>query len=203
MRRLLFILCLLLPTPIVADEDALVALGAQLEPLDSLSGEFAQVLYSVDQRELEKSSGRFQLLRPGYLAWHILEPDEQVLLAAGETLWHYDVELETATRRRIPEGNPTSPLTILGGDTRLLGEFYEVQRQSPVSWRLLPRFDDAEFTEVTLEFADGLPVSMAIRDRLGRSTRIDLASLDAGVALEPSDFEFRPPEGVDIYSNEP
>ena len=203
MRIILLALSLMLALPASAENDALAALGERLGGLTSLQGTFRQSLISEQGSALEHSSGRFMLLRPGYLSWHILEPEEQLLIATGETLWHYDVELETVTRRRIPAGNPTSPLTILGGDTESLAEFYAVERRDADSWRLLPRFEGAEFSHVDLGFADGLPVRMSIRDRAGRETLVELVDLDTGQALTPSDFDFTPPPGVDIFSDEP
>jgi chaperone LolA len=191
-------LCLLCAPLCHADTALLEKLGG----FNSLQGRFEQVLYSADGEPLEESSGRFRLLKPGYLSWHILEPDEQLLLAAGETLWHYDVELETATRRFIPEGNPTSPLTILGGDSEALSAWYSIKQLADNRWRLEPNFDDAEFDSVELAFADGLPVEMQIRDKLGRRTVIELAELDIRSRLVPGDFAFEPPDGVDIYRDD-
>lgn len=201
MRRLI-IAALLLLLPRLAAADGLAGLESQLAGVDSLRGRFAQTLVSGSGEILEQSSGSFSLLRPGYLSWHILEPEEQLLLAANETLWHYDVELETATRRRIPVGHPTSPLTILGGDTATLSNWYEVEQLSEGRWRLRPRFDDAEFSAVELGFVDGLPVEMKIIDNLGRTTLIALQSLEPGSELSPSDFLFEPPPGIDIYASD-
>lgn len=193
------LLTLALSQPLLAD-----TLQQSLGNLGSLTGNFEQTLYSGDGEVLEQSSGSFSLLRPGYLSWHILEPDEQLLLAANETLWHYDVELETATRRRIPAGNPSSPLTILGGSSDDLEAAYRIETLGDDRWLLEPLFEDAEFSSVELSFDGGLPVAMRIRDNLGRLTVISLGDLDPAAALSPQDFIFDPPAGIDIYdSDEP
>jgi outer membrane lipoprotein carrier protein len=197
LRALLAVTLLALTTPVPAD-----TLENRLAGVSSLAGRFQQTLFSREGEALEESSGTFSLLRPGYLSWHILEPDEQLLLASNETLWHYDVELETATRREIPAGNPTSPLTILGGDSTVLVQWYRVEQLSEERWQLEPRFEGAEFTSVELGFAGGLPVEMQIRDNLGRSTVISLTELDTREGLSPADFAFEPPAGIDIYSSD-
>ena len=178
------------------------SLQQALGGLERLSGEFEQTLLSTDGEPLESSSGRFRLLRPAYFAWHILLPEEQLLIAAGPTFWHYDVELETVTRRSIDPGNPTSPLAILGGDSSLLERYYRITRLDEQRWALAPTFEDAEFAEVELTVVEGLPTEMRIRDRLGRTTVILLAALAPDTPLQPADFDFEPPAGVDIYSNE-
>lgn len=184
-----------------AEASALDALAERLQALNGVSGNFEQALVAEDGKVLEQSRGDFRMLRPGYLAWHIREPDEQLLMASGETLWHYDVELETATRRSIPVGNPTSPLTILGGNVKLLENYYSVTRSTDDSWTLVPTFEGAEFESVELSFGERWPSQMRIRDRLGRSTRIDLVDVIESDTLTPADFDFRPPDGVDVYDN--
>ncbi len=201
MRGLLLGLALVL-APAFAHADT-AALQQALKGLDSLSGEFQQTLVSEYGKALEQSSGRFSLLRPAYLSWHILAPEEQLLVAADDVFWHYDVELEAVTRRRIDPGNPTSPLAILGGDRAVLDDYYEVTETAPGEFSLLPLFSGAEFMAVELTVVDALPSVMRIHDRLGRTTLIELKSLDASPALAPEDFGFEPPAGIDIYSDEP
>ncbi|MEP5764715.1 MAG: outer membrane lipoprotein chaperone LolA [Halieaceae bacterium] len=184
----------------VADSSA--ALEARLAQVRSLEGDFAQELFGDDGKLLEQSSGRFRLLKPGFFSWHIFQPDEQLLVAAGPSLWHYDVELETATRRDIPAGNPTSPLTILGGDSAELAQHYLVQALGEQSWQLRPRSADAEYSAIAIVFDGELPARMEIEDVLQRRTVIHFSAVQADTALQPADFDFQPPPGVDVYDNE-
>ena len=200
MRQLLLAMLLGLGSALAQADIA--GLQERLAGFTQLSGRFEQVLQSDGGATLESSGGEFALLRPAYLRWHILEPEEQLLVASGDSFWHYDVELETATRRRIDPGNPQSPLAILSGDSAVLSEYYQVESLDASSWTLTPQFADAEFESVTLLFDGDLPIRMDIRDRLGRTSSIQFVELDAGPGLAPGDFSFTPPAGVDIYSDE-
>jgi outer membrane lipoprotein carrier protein len=142
------------------------------------------------------------MLQPNFFAWHIRTPDEQILLAVGGDLWHYDVELETATRRDIPRDSPFSPLAILGGDTAQLRRHYEVLALGKGLWQLKPRFESADFSAIVLEFSAGLPGRMEITDLLERTTEISFADVERNPGLSASDFSFEPPPGVDIYDHE-
>ncbi len=200
MRAILFACCLTLVSGL--SQADVSALQDALKGMDQLSGEFEQTLVSEYGKTLEESSGQFSLLRPAYLSWHILAPEEQLLVAAEDSFWHYDVELETVTRRRIDPGNPTSPLAILGGDSAVLEDFYEVTQTAPGEFSLLPVFAGADFMAVELKIVDQLPTTMRIHDRLGRTTLIRLRGLDPSPSLAPADFAFDPPAGVEIYSDE-
>ena len=149
MRRAIFLLCLLASLA-RADTAALQALQAQLSGIDSLRGGFQQQLISMEGKELEQSSGNFRLLQPGYFAWHILRPDEQLLLAAEGDLWHYDVELETATRREIGETERRGPLAILSGDGGNLEAHYHIEQTGSDTYRLQPKGTNTDFTALSL-----------------------------------------------------
>lgn len=201
MRKLLLPLLLCFGSAFSQADSA--GLQHALAGLDQLSGDFQQTLLSEAGEALESSSGEFRLLRPAYFAWHILEPEEQLLIASGAVFWHYDVELETVTRRSIDPGNPTSPLAILSGDSDTLENYYEVTQLEDGRWSLEPSFDGAEFAAVELSIENDLPTEMRIRDRVGRTTLILLTAQPPATPLQPADFDFQPPAGVDLYSDEP
>ena len=200
-RHLLLALTVLVTSP-NSYGDALAELSARLAPLQTLEGEFLQETRSAAGETLEQTRGRVRLLRPAYFSWHIETPEEQLLVASGSSLWHYDVELETATRRTLDPASPTNPLTILGGDTAILGEHYRVERIGDNSWRLFPLFETGEFTAVELIFEAALPSRMSVRDALDRESVITFTGLAGNPALSPADFEFLPPPGVDVYDSE-
>ena len=179
----------------LANEQVLQSLAA----IDQLQGEFQQTLYDEDGAALELSSGEFALLQPEYFSWHILAPDEQILVASPGSLWHYDVELETATHRSLDVLSDSSPIAILGAEPERVLEQYRVENAGGDAWRFFPRFDGADYLYLTLHLDDGKPQILEIADRLGRNTIILFSALDSESLLEPADFQFAPPAGVDIY----
>jgi outer membrane lipoprotein carrier protein len=187
------------PAVPAGDEPARAALQAMLKGLHSLQGRFEQEVRATDGELLDSSAGQFRLLQPGYFSWHIESPDEQLLLAANNSLWHYDVELETATRRDITGAEAGSPLAILSGDERSLREHYRVEQLAEAQFRLYPYSTRASFYSVTLDFSDGLPVAMTVVDRLQQETRIQFNQLESNPGLSADDFLFTPPAGVDVY----
>jgi outer membrane lipoprotein carrier protein len=200
--RLLLAIALLTASLCQAQSAPLVDLQQRLAGIESLSGTFRQTLVSMEGEPLEHSSGHFRLLQPAYFSWQIELPDQQLLLAAQGVLWHYDVELETVTRRNIPPDNPYSPLEILAGDSQTLGEYYQVESLGPDSWRLLPNFESGDFLAITLKFNGQLPLSMDVLDPLQRVTQIVFGQLEHNPGLSAADFVFVPPDGVDVYSHE-
>lgn len=199
MIRYLFLCWLALsPLFVTAATDEAGELLAALDPIVSLQGDFRQQLFDDADELLEESSGRFRLLRPGYFAWDIQQPDSQLVIADPNYLWHYDRDLATVTRRPVSSSAQLSPLQVLGGRDEALREGYVVTSPAAGQFVLTPRDTQAEFREVGLRLSDGKLTGMEIRDRLGQRVLIEFSAVDSTTRLQPADFQFEPPEGVDL-----
>ncbi len=105
----LCLLPLLLQGTAVRAQDATDALLESLSGMQQLTGRFRQRQYDENGQVVMESLGRFRLLRPGYFAWDIESPGSQLVLADPGGIWHYDRDLETASRRPLDSGE--GPLT--------------------------------------------------------------------------------------------
>ena len=171
---------------------------ARLDSIERLQGSFQQQQYGDDGTVLLASSGTFRILRPGYFAWDINEPDSQLVLADPEFLWHHDRDLETVTRRPV-SGEQMAPLQVLGGDDQLLRERFQVSSDGDDRFTLVPAAGDPGFRELTLVFTDGQLSSMEIIDRLKQRVSVQFSDLDTASALTPEDFAFQPPPDADLF----
>jgi outer membrane lipoprotein carrier protein len=172
---------------------------AALAPIKHLQGSFLQQQYGQDNLLLTESSGKFRLLRPGYFAWEILNPDAQLIIAGPEFIWHYDRDLETVTRRPVTSHAEMTPLQILGGDESVLRDKFQVVRKAEGAFLLTPRSADVGFKEVTLYLDKAQLTGMDIQDNLDQSIVIKFADLDSHTDLDIADFAFTPPTGADLF----
>ncbi|MCX2981242.1 outer membrane lipoprotein chaperone LolA [Halieaceae bacterium IMCC14734] len=195
---LVFALSLLWMNPAVAES----GLQQQLAAIVSLSGSFEQRVLDDSGVELEVSNGRFKVLQPGYFYWAIDNPDAQLLIANGKTLVHYDAELETATERGLDEQQSSSPLAIFADGGAGLEAHYEVSVTDGGGYLLKPRVSDGSFVEVELRLNADVPGSMRVLDALGNTTQIEFSEVLLNPPLEPAEFTFVPPDGVDFYRYE-
>lgn len=182
----------------LAQESPAEALARELEQLGQLAGRFTQTISEPGSAVAEVfSAGRFGLMRPGRFYWDIERPDSQLLVVNAGVLWHYDRDLQTATRRPLTDA-ATLPLQILAGDRAVLARDFEVYPAGDGAYRLVPRVAEAGFSELTLSLEDSLPVRMQLSDELGRSIDIRFSALSR-TGLGESDFLFTPPPGVDVF----
>lgn len=200
MRAFLLVLMLGLASPYgVAAGDDVDALVAALAPVKSLQGNFTQRQLGPEEEVLAESSGRFQLLRPGYFSWEILDPDNQLIIADPEYVWHHDRDLETVTRRPASLDGEGTPIQILGGDATTLRERFTVQQLGADTYLVSPLSDHAGFKQLTLTLDGSRVQGMEIRDNLDQAILIEFSELDSEGELAPSDFAFNPPAGADTF----
>lgn len=194
----------------VAQDGEDAAAGAPLdrflERVQSLSADFTQELWSSDQQLIETSEGTLQLQRPNRFAWHYRTPIEQQIVADGERLWIYDIELEQATVTALDELGQANPAMLLGGDREVRDGFEVVETfgLDGRDWvRLVPKQAGTDFRSVAIAFSDdGLPRELEFVDGLDQTTRIAFSAIELNPALDPHSFEFEPPAGVDVIGDE-
>ena len=192
-------LCLISGAP-SADEAATRQLIEQLQGVEQLQGDFEQQQFAPDSDEqVGTSSGNFKLLRPGYFAWEITAPDSQLIIANPQHVWHHDRDLETVTRRPVEGNEAMSPLQVLGGDSSVLHDNYEVNAQGEGQYRLVPLAENAGFKSLQLTLEGGMLVGMLIRDNLDQRLLIRFSNVSSDGGLTPEDFSFAPPEGADLF----
>lgn len=172
---------------------------AALAPVKQLQGSFTQYQYGPDKLLLAESSGKFRLLRPGYFAWEILRPDEQLIIAGPEFIWHYDRDLETVTRRPVTTDADMTPLQILGGDESALREKFQVRRIAEGTFQLTPLASGVGFKLLILTLEGAQLTAMEIQDNLDQTVVITFTDLDSDAALNSVDFAFTPPPGADLF----
>jgi outer membrane lipoprotein carrier protein len=193
-------LCLLAAMARAEEAGATDQLLARLNRITHLQGEFTQRQYGDGDTVVAESSGAFKLLRPFFFSWEIRAPDNQLIVANAEYLWHYDIDLQTATRHPVVGNVEASPLQILGGDESALRNQYAVTRDADNTFTLTPLGDTHSFRRVTVTFAGDTIGRMDIVDKLGQRVVVDFSKVDATTPLSSGDFEFTPPaEGVDLF----
>ena len=67
------------------------------ETLKSFSADFTQVVYDADSNPVQQSPGDVLLKRPGRFIWNYTSPSPQKIIADGDSVWLYDIELEQVT----------------------------------------------------------------------------------------------------------
>lgn len=184
-----------------APEDGRKLVEQFVTDVETMSGRFEQKLVDANDEITETSSGTFEILRPGHFRWSYTEPYEQVLVADGTNVWSYDVDLEQVTVKPQVEALGSTPASLLGGSEGVLDNFDvkgSFSDRGTVWVRLEPKKDEGSFEMVELGFTDGVLTRMILSDELEQTTLVALHDVQVNEPIDPAQFRFTPPEGVDV-----
>lgn len=188
-------MALVMPAP--AAQDGYAQLQAFADGLESLAAEFEQITIDADGQVIESSRGRMLWQAPDRARWEYYEPFEQIIVADGDHLWHYDKALEQVTVRPQPAAEQSPMFALMRPE--LVERFYRVlPSDRPDQLRFEPLAEPSEIRLIRLTLRDGVPWTLDLFDTFGQSTRIVLEAIERNPGLDAGLFRFDPPEGVDV-----
>lgn len=180
------------------------ALARFVDRVETLSADFEQIERDERGEVLQSSRGHLWLQRPGRFRWEVTEPFAQLVVADGETLWHYEPDLAQASRRPAREALSGTPAELLAEGTGIHDRFeVEGAGTAPIGEadavvRLLPREDTSDFSAVTLHLRAGVPMALVFDDRIGGRTEVRFSDIRLNEGIDAQKLRFEPPEGTEV-----
>lgn len=202
LKSLILILSLIGAAPVLAASPTSVQ--RYFQSLQSLRAEFIQQVYDDRSRLMQASSGQMLMQKPGKFRWNYRTPSEQIIVADGEHLWSYDVDLAQVTVRKLDKALGSTPLALLSGAAPIDEAFTvgAARTQNGLDWYdLTPKQPQPEFRMLRVAFKGDTLVSLELEDGLGQRTRLDFQKLERNPSLDPALLKFTPPPGVDVVGD--
>jgi outer membrane lipoprotein carrier protein len=185
----------------VLADDALARLNTFVSEVSTFEATFSQTVIGADGQIVDEASGLFQLARPGKFRWLYEQPFPQEIVADGEQIWFYDVDLEQVTVKLQNEALADTPASLLAGKV-LPEDQYQIETipsDDGLFWvTLIPKQVDTGFQVITLAFDEDSLRQMIMRDSFDQRTRLTFSQVKENVQLPADIFDFTPPEGVDV-----
>lgn len=203
-RRRVLQLCVALPALArtgAARASAIDQLRQFASSTQAARGEFTQQQIRSNGRAGETSRGTFAFARPGRFRWEVSAPYEQLVVTDGERLHFYDKDLRQVTVRRATDAIGATPAALLFGSNDLDAAFTlkEAGAADGLEWlEALPRSKESGFERIRIGFRAGLPEAMEVRDAFGQTTRFAFRGIERNPSIDPSQFRFTAPKGVDV-----
>jgi outer membrane lipoprotein carrier protein len=188
----------------VAKNEPVMQLQVFLKVAKSFSADFRQVLINEAGNPTQTSFGVFYLQRPGKFRWNYKKPFQQEIVSNSGKVWFYDTDLEQVTVKKVDESLGSTPALLLSGDVSL-EKNYTMEGQGndgEMQWvKLLPKSQDSSFKYVLIGLEKGTLAGMELSDNFGQLTRIYFSNVIINAPLKQTLFEFKPPKGVDVFSD--
>ena len=198
MSKLLAIAALLLAGAAHADSVDLLRDFAQ--NVKSGRAAFTQTVTSVDGAKKKDSSGQFEFVRPNRFRFTYAKPFEQQIVADGQKVWLYDVDLNQVTVRPMTQAIGATPAALLAGGT--LDKEFDLKAMPAVDgmeWvQATPRTKDGPIQSLRVGFKGTALAALEILDGFGQRSLLRFGALEQNIKLPDETFQFTPPKGADV-----
>lgn len=175
-----------------------------LATTSSLTADFKQVTLDENGLATQTSHGLFYLTRPGKFRWSYKQPFIQEIVSNKGKVWFYDADLEQVTIKKLDDSLGTTPALLLSGDIAL-EENFDLQQQGidkNLRWiKLSPKDEESSFNYILIGLDHGKLGGMELSDNFGQLTRIYFSNLKINPAVDQAVYDFKVPEGVDVFEN--
>ena len=179
-------------------------LQARYDATKDFTADFSEAVEAATLGKTLESSGQVFFKRPGRMRWEFVEPEQQTIVADGQTLWvhqpdHHQV-LKTPFRAAFQSA---TPISFMFGVGELAKEFtpslVPIPGTDAIRLKLVPK-QEHEIGVLVLDVnAQTYDIVAAeVTDPLGNVTRLKFSNLKRDVGLEDSKFAFETPPGTDV-----
>ncbi len=199
-----FLIFLMVFNVAFAEQSPINQLKSFLAKTSSITAIFKQVTLDENGYPTQTSQGMFYLSRPGKFRWNYNKPFVQEIVSNAGTVWFYDVDLEQVTVKKLDDSLGSTPALLLSGDIALEENFTLQQQgvEADLQWiKLSPKNEESGFKYILIGLDGDVLGGMELSDNFGQLTRIYFSDVKLNPQLDESLFEFKAPEGVDIFEN--
>jgi outer membrane lipoprotein carrier protein len=154
------------------------------------------------------SSGSFEFLRPNRFKFIYKKPFEQSIVADGQTLWLYDVDLNQVTSRKLSQVMSGTPAAVIAAAADLKGleadfALKSLPEKSGLQWvQATPKTKEGQLQSISVGFRPtdqgSELVMLEILDSFGQKSVMMFSQFEVNPALNPAGFQFKPPAGADV-----
>lgn len=172
-------------------------LKAKLSAVSSFHSSFKQTVIDVNKKLIQQGEGVFALAIPSKLYWHLIQPDESLIVANDKNVWVYNPFAEEVTIMNLEQAIASSPMTLLIHRDDKTWSKYKVKKDENC-FVISPEVADVNVSKVESCFTNDQLAKFVIYDAQGNTSTFKLSEQRKLNASEMSLFDFTPPKGVDI-----
>jgi len=172
-------------------------LSHRLSLTEGFSAEFQQEVISPEGDIISESKGSLEIARPSLFRWETKQPDENVLVSDGKTLWYYTPLVEQVTIYDADKASEQTPFVLLTRNKKNDWDNYFVA-QDQNTFTLTPTHIDSTQGRFTIKIdRKGVVKGFDVIEQDGQATHFTFSHIDLE---KPQDslFHFVIPKGVEV-----
>jgi outer membrane lipoprotein carrier protein len=211
MNKHIALLALALATQL-AQATGMEALEAFIRNTQSGRAQFTQVVTAPSRDgqagRSKASSGSFEFSRPGKFRFIYKKPFEQTIVADGQTLWLFDVDLNQVTSRKQAATLGSTPAALIASapDLHALQADFVLQAapdKDGLQWVLAtPKAKEGQLQSVRVglraQDKGSELAALEIIDSFGQRSLLSFSQVEINPKLAADTFVFKTPPGADL-----
>jgi outer membrane lipoprotein carrier protein len=153
---------------------------------------------------VKTSTGTFEFSRPGRFKFVYKKPFEQSIVADGQTLWLFDVDLNQVTARKQSQVLGSTPAALIAAapDLKALQADFslaDAPDKDGLQWVVAtPKARDGQLQTIRVGFKAATLNVLEILDNFGQRSLLTFAQFEVNPSLNAAAFQFKPPPGADV-----
>ena len=198
MKKFVMSCCLLLAfTSASVLADASGELKARLDKVKSFHATFSQKVTDSNGESVQDGNGEMWVQRPNLFNWHMMMPDESVLISDGKTLWFYNPFVEQVSASWLKDATGNTPFMLIARNQSSDWQQYNIAQKGD-SFTLTPKAADGNLKRFDINVApNGTITQFSAMEQDGQRSTYMLTQQKTG-AIAADKFTFTPPPGVTV-----
>ncbi len=201
---------------VAARADGLESLELFIRTTASGRADFTQTVTSPPREgqaaRTRTSSGTFEFVRPSRFRFNYRKPFEQTIVADGQTLWLFDVDLNQVTARAQSTALGSTPAALIAAAPNLQAlradfNLANAPERDGLQWvTAIPKARDSQLQSVRVGLREvdkggtrtAELAALEIVDSFGQRSVLSFSHVQVNPALPAETFRFKPPAGADV-----
>mgnify|MGYP005845132383 CR=1 FL=1 len=193
-----WLLSALICLPLVAQaQDAGQLLQRKLATIKTFSASFEQQVFDDQQQVLQQGKGQLLLKQPALFRFETTEPELNLFIGDGSSLWFYNEPLEQLTIYDAANEINRTPFVLLTSTRAELWAQYDVTQQGE-QFVIRSKAADSPVAQLTLSFSGAALSKMQVLDMNRQTSEFNFTLVQLNIALADELFRFEPPADTDI-----
>jgi len=172
-------------------------LQRKLATIKTFSASFEQQVTDAQNKLLQQGKGQLMIKQPARFRFETTEPEPNLFIGDGATLWFYNEPLEQLTIYDAQNEVNRTPFVLLTSTKAELWQQYDVTRQGE-QFVISSKAADSPVKQLTLSFSGSALSKMQVLDMNQQLSEFNFTLVQLNITLDDSLFRFEPPEHTDI-----
>lgn len=173
------------------------SLKQKLQMLKTYTATFEQTVIDGQGEIIQQANGQLTLKQPNLMIWQVDEPDENLMVADGNTLWYADPFVEQVTAVDQSSSVANNPVVLLTDPDNQAWDNFNISHQDN-GFKVVAKEPESQVAELFLQFSDNTLIALHFIDRQQQTSQLVFSEIRQNLPIGDEQFRFSIPDGFEL-----